>query len=89
MSWEDAKGNLADIQSILDLRNRLAHFKDNPTPLDLNLAADSLPEPELVRLLSGDKLKRRISQIAKSKKWIDVLFGVKRTRTIRLQKTLF
>jgi hypothetical protein len=87
---EDVNDNLAKLQNVFDLRNRLAHFKDNESLLvetiDLQGLAnllESLPEPELVTLLTGDKLKQQIAKIGTLKKWINRAFGFEKPKTKR------
>lgn len=77
------KDNLKRITGIFDLRNRLAHFKDNGSLLVDTLRAeelegflDSVLEPELVQLLTGDNLEAKILDVTMLTEWIDEVFGV-------------
>jgi hypothetical protein len=82
------RDNLGSLRTLFDLRNRLAHFKDNPSLLhetldasDLETLFESVPDPDLIMLLTGDKLKEQIANVERLKKWITGVFDVQTRQT--------
>jgi hypothetical protein len=74
------------LKLLLDLRNRLAHFKETDTVWDAPIEFISkpenwsqAPEPELMGHLTGQKLSDYISDIGHLLAWFDEVFGIKRT----------
>jgi hypothetical protein len=77
---------LKKLKFLLDLRNRLAHFKDCDTvwdvPVDFIRKPENwpqAPDPELMGHLTGPKLSDYISEIDDLLPWFDKVFGIKRT----------
>jgi hypothetical protein len=74
------------LKLLFDLRNRLAHFKNNDAVWDAPIEFISKPEnwseapdPELMGHLTGQKLSDYISDIDYLLTWFDKVFGIKRT----------
>jgi hypothetical protein len=77
--------HLRKLQTIYDLRGRLAHFKNSDAlwldSIDAyktvgEFFADA-PDPEIAKLLTGEKLQTHIADIEALLKWFDVVFEVK------------
>lgn len=68
---------LKHVRALFQLRNRLAHFKEEftevPAPHAVHDDAffDKLPETELAKLLIPPALESRISHISQTKEWLD------------------
>lgn len=76
------------LKSLLELRNRLAHFKDNDTVWDASVEFvskpenwDKAPNPELMEHLSGQKLSVYTSDIDRLLGWLGNVFRIERRRT--------
>ena len=72
---------LPSLKRVLDLRNRLAHFKDKDfriaDTVDVNEAISlilSAPEPELIQELKGLKIKKHGEAITRSKNWVGSVY---------------
>lgn len=86
LSKTDIDAQMRRLKLLLDLRNRLAHFKDSDTVWDAPIDFISKPEnwsrspdPELMEHLTGKKLSDYISDINHLLAWFDKVFGIKRT----------
>ena len=80
------------IKEVFDLRNRLAHFKDEPkqhakraTRDDVHEFIDNLPIPELNQELMWDKTKIHAETISKTNKWLNNFRNI--TSTKQFKKT--
>lgn len=74
------------LKVLFDLRNRLAHFKDDDTVWDAPIDFVSKPEnwleapdPELMGHLTGQKATEYASEIENLLTWFNQIFGVKTT----------
>ncbi|MEW6208125.1 MAG: hypothetical protein AB1631_07145 [Acidobacteriota bacterium] len=83
------------LKNLYDLRGRLAHFKDSDTPLtgiDFNDASEEMlekllkiPDPELMKRLTGQQLLDYISDIDGILKWFDQIFRIQRKKVKSLE----
>lgn len=81
---ESIKKMRGRLQQVMDLRNRLVHFKDDPTPIDVGPLANKdhkltpaevfqglVPEASIEKELVGDAVPILQRNVSILKKWID------------------
>jgi hypothetical protein len=78
-----ARQPASELRSLFDLRNRLAHFRDDPTvvggPIEeltkevLEERLGQIPDHELVRELRPDQVGYRIEAIEQAKAWFEAV----------------